>query len=226
MSGPDVSASFSSHEARTGIHLDRDVRHAHGDVFELEHDHALHSRAGKVRGMVFVNHAQMGSYREALDRNPTAPDVTATRKAGRIKFGFGLSAEQALSSWLGAFLRAGWNDGHTEAWAFDEIERTIAIGLSAAPVILHRPNDRIGLAIVDNGAAAVHRQYFASGGYGFMLGDGRLRYGAEHLVDGYYSWQVASLVAFTVEAQRFVNLAFNRDRGPVAVYGARVHVQY
>jgi high affinity Mn2+ porin len=59
-----------------------------------------------------------------------------------------------------------------------------------------------------------------------MLGDGRLRYGAEHLADGYYSWQVASLVAFTVEAQRFANLAFNRDRGPVAVYGARVHVQY
>lgn len=217
---------FLEPRAANGIHLDRDERHAHGDVFELEHDHTLEGHEGKVRGMAFVNHARMGSYREALDRDPTAPDVTTTRKAGRIKFGFGLNAEQSLSSWLGAFLRAGWNDGHTEAWAFDEIERTIAIGLSATPVAMHRPNDRIGLAIVENGATAVHREYLASGGYGFMLGDGRLRYGSEHVVDTYYSWQIDNLVSFSAELQRYANLAFNRDRGPLVVYGVRVHIQY
>jgi len=198
MSGPDVSASFSSHEARTAsTSIETCGTHTETSSSWSTITHSTVAR-GKCAGWF----------------------SSITRKWVRtVKHSIAIRLPPTSR-------RPGWNDGHTEAWAFDEIERTIAIGLSAAPVMLHRPNDRIGLAIVDNGAAAVHRQYFASGGYGFMLGDGRLRYGAEHLADGYYSWQVASLVAFTVEAQRFVNLAFNRDRGPVAVYGARVHVQY
>ena len=207
-----------------GMRLDHDVRHAHGDVFELEHDHTFNGRAGKVLGMIFVNHARMGSYRQALDRNPTAPDVVETRRPGRIKYGFGVNAEQAVSPAIGAFLRAGWNDGRTEAWAFNEIERTLAIGVTLTPS--RRPDDRLGVAVVLNGIGTAHRDYFAAGGYGFMLGDGRLRYGAEHLVDAYYSWQVVKPIALTVEAQRFSNLAFNRDRGPVTVYGGRLHLQY
>jgi carbohydrate-selective porin OprB len=209
-----------------GIHLDRDVRHAHGDNFELEHDHTVACHAGKVLGMVFINHAQMGSYREAVERNPTAPEVIATRRKGRIKWGVGLNAEQELTPTVGMFVRAGWNDGRTESWAFTEIERTVVFGASITPTIFRRPSDRIGIAVVNNGISRAHRDYFAAGGYGFMLGDGRLRYGAEHLIDAYYSWQIARWAALTGEVQHFSNLAFNRDRGPVTVYGARVHLQY
>ena len=107
-----------------------------------------------------------------------------------------------------------------------EIERTVVIGVSITTVLFRRASERIGIAVVDNGIGGVHRDYFAAGGYGFMLGDGRLRYGAEHLVDAYDSWQIAKPIALTGEVQHFSNLAFHRDRGPVTVYGARVQLQY
>ncbi|GAC1429626.1 MAG: hypothetical protein NVSMB68_01900 [Thermoanaerobaculia bacterium] len=219
-------ASMLEPREANGIHLDRDVRHARGDNFELEHDHALRARAGKLRGMLFLNHARMGSYREAIDQHAQGPDVTATRRKGRVKWGVGLNAEQEFSSRIGGFVRAGWNDGRTESWAFTEVERTAVIGVSIKPDLSRRADDRLGVALVENGIARSHRDYFASGGLGFMLGDGRLRYGVEHLIDAYYLCQVARSLAITGEVQHFAHLGFNRDRGPVTVYGARVHLQY
>jgi hypothetical protein len=208
------------------MELDHQVSRAHGEVLELEHDHELGGRKGAIRLLAFENHARMGVYRDAIAQDPAAPDVTATRAPGRVKYGFGINAEQAVTEDLGAFLRAGWNDGRTESWAFTEVERTLSGGLSLAGAAWGRKDDRLGLGFAFNGIGRDHRDYLAAGGYGFMLGDGRLDYAPERLVDAYYAFALRSWGSFSLEAQRFRNLGFNADRGPTTVIGMRLHLQF
>lgn len=217
--------SFMEPKEANGVEFDHDVRHAHGEVFELEHEHRIGERPGAVRLLAFRNQAHMGIYRDALALSPSSPDVIATRAPRRSKYGFGLNLEQELVPGVGAFLRAGWNDGQTESWAFTEVEQTLALGISSAGTFWGRPSDRLGIALAVNGINGDHRSYLAAGGYGFMLGDGRLTYGAERVVDAYYSFASLPLLSLTLEVQRYSNPAFNRDRGPVTVYGFRFHVE-
>ncbi len=209
-----------------GITFDHDVRNAHGEAFELEHVHVVEGLPGAARLLAFVNHADMGSYREAVQEDPAAPDVTSTRRAGSRKWGLGLNLEQALSADVGLFLRAGWNDGKTESWAFTEVERTFALGVSAAGAAWGRGADRVGVAAAFNGLSGDHHAYLGAGGYGFMLGDSRISYAAESVVDVYYSFAPIPEASVTVEVQRFSNLGANGDRGPVTVLGGRLHVHF
>ena len=54
-----------------------------------------------------------------------------------------------------------------------------------------RSQDRLGVAVVSNGLSAPHREYLASGGQGFLLGDGTLPYGREDILETYYTARVA-----------------------------------
>jgi high affinity Mn2+ porin len=218
--------SFLEPREANGLEFDHDVARAHGDVVEIAHRHALSGRSGAVRLLAFWNHARMGVYRDAIALSPVAPDVTATRAPGRSKYGFGLNLEQEVVPGLGAFLRAGWNDGRTEAWAFTEIQRTLAFGASLDGRSWKRPGDLFGAGFVLNGTGADHRDYLAAGGLGFMLGDGRLRAGNESVFEFFYRAALGRFVALSVDLQRFANLAFNADRGPVTIYGFRLHAAY
>jgi hypothetical protein len=219
-------ASFMEPLESNGLAFDHDVRQAHGEALEAEHDHLLAGHKGALRFLAYQNHARMGIYREAIEENPAAPDVTATREPGRVKYGFGVNLEQALTPALGVFLRSGWNDGRTESWAFTEIERTVSAGVSMSGAPWGRPRDGFGAAFAFNGASRDHLDYLGAGGYGFMLGDGRLSASTERLLDAYYLCGVSRYAFVSLEAQHFENLAFNRDRGPVTVYGVRVHLEY
>ena len=55
---------------------------------------------------------------------PVDPDVTA-RRAWRTKYGICANLEQALTKGLGFWARLGWNDGHTETWAFTLIDDSL-----------------------------------------------------------------------------------------------------
>jgi high affinity Mn2+ porin len=217
---------FMEPKEANGLEFDHDVSQAHGDVLEIAHRHALGSRPGAVRVLAFWNHAQMGVYRDALAASPAAPDVTETRAPGREKYGFGLNIEQEIAPHVGAFLRAGWNDGKTEAWAFTEVERTLALGVSLDGALWKRPNDALGVAVAWNGVNADHRDYLAASGLGFMLGDGRLNAGAENVVDAFYRFAPWKFFAISAEVERYTSPAFNRDRGPVTVWGLRFHANY
>jgi high affinity Mn2+ porin len=220
------AGSFMVPTKANGLYFDHQVDRAHGDVVEVEHDHEIGGQAGHVRVLGYANHADMGNYAESLQQSPLAPDVTATRQPGRIKYGWGLSADQALTADLGAFVRAGWNDGRTETWVFTEVDRALAAGLSLAGTGWSRPQDRLALSLAANGLSPDHRNYLAAGGLGFMLGDGRLDYGQERLIETYYAIALGRFFTATLDAQRIWNPGYNRDRGPVDLYALRLHAQF
>jgi high affinity Mn2+ porin len=168
----------------------------------------------------------MGVYQKATEHpGPNGPDVTATR-GYHIKYGFGLNGEQALTDDLGAFCRLGWNDGHTETWAYTEVDETASVGLSLKGNRWGRPNDVVGVAGVISGLSSQHREYLEAGGLGFELGDGRISYSPEEVVEVYYDWKVVDHVSVTPDFQFVNNPAYNADRGPVSIFGLRVHVEF
>ncbi len=220
------AGAFLEPTSANGMTLDWDVSRARGLVAEVEHRHALAGREGAVRALAFLNTARMGSYDAALAASPAAPDGVATRAAGRTKAGVAASANQELGGGLAAFVRASWSDGRNESWAFTEIDRSIAVGLVQSGARWRRPADEAGLAVVASGLSGPHRRYLAAGGYGFLVGDGALRYGPEILGEAYYRAAVTREVSAGVTYQPIVNPAFNRDRGPVHVLTGRVHVAF
>ena len=116
-----------------GIKLDWDLARARGENFEFEYHTAfVPKRASVVRALAFVNHANMGSYQEAindyLSGKDAVPDITLSRKQGRVKCGFELNVEQELTSLWRAYGRLGWNNGSTESFAYTEIDQTAQMG--------------------------------------------------------------------------------------------------
>jgi hypothetical protein len=219
-------ARFAEPLEANQLELDHGFARAHGDVVEVEHDHALGDLPGAVRVMVYRNTARMGDYREALALSPVNPEITATGAYGRVKRGWGINAEQALTQDLGAFARWSWNDGKTETWAFTEVDRSITAGLSLKGTAWGRPKDRFGLAFIQNGLASEHREYLAAGGQGFIIGDGRLSYAPERILETTYALAVGKHVTASLDLQHCWNPAYNTDRGPVTLYALRLHAQF
>ena len=198
---------------------------AHAETLELTRAYHLGGQTGTVRALAFRNVAGMGDYRTAIARPDH--DVTATRQVGRTKTGFGLNAEQTLTPEIGAFARLSWNDGRRETWAFTEIDRSASLGAVSTGTRWQRPDDRLGLAVVVSGLSAPHRDYLAAGGYGFIIGDGQLRYAPEAVAEAYYSFSFPRQhLSLSPDYQFVLHPGYNRDRGPVSVLGARLHVAF
>lgn len=213
-----------------GIELDWNIARAHAENIEFEFYPSLRrQRAGVVRLLSFVNHANMGSYREAINgflggQDPV-PDVTAHRKQGRVKYGFGLNAEQELTQDLRVFGRLGWNGGANESFAYTEVDRTALFGGDYRGRLWKRSKDTLGAAFVINGISGDHRRYLALGGLGFLLGDGALNYATERIFEGYYTLHVWRGISFAFDVQQISNPGYNQDRGPVLVPGFRIHIE-
>jgi high affinity Mn2+ porin len=200
---------------------------ASSSVAEFEKPFRLAGKHGTVRVLGFYTHTHMGNYREAIAASPTAPDVTATRKYGRTKYGYGINLEQELGHGVGLFARASWNDGKNETWAFTEIDRSASFGVSADGGNWGRGQDAMGLGTAVNALSPDHRDYLSAGGYGFIIGDGRLNYGREWITEFYYKANLFSEAFFvTPNFQVVVNPAYNKDRGPAYVAGLRAHVEF
>jgi high affinity Mn2+ porin len=201
------------------------INKARGLALELEGRYSLGGRPGAVRILGFLNDARMGSYRAALeDLQRVTPDVTASRAFGRKKGGFAASMNQDLGSGLGAFARVSYDDGQNETWAFTEIDHSLALGVVQSGSRWNRPEDEAGAAIVMSGISASHRRYLAAGGYGFIIGDGALRYGLEILGEIYYRFALTHEMSLGVHYQPVFNPAYNRDRGPINVFSGSFHV--
>ncbi len=214
-----------------GIKLDWDLARARAENFEGEYHTSLVKNRGTVlRGLAFVNHANMGNYREAIDGylsgTNTTPDITLYRKQGRVKYGFGLNVEQDITpTTIRAYGRLGWNDGRNESFAYTEIDQTAQIGSYVIGKRWHRPQDKIGTAFVANGISADHRRYLMLGGLGFLLGDGGLNYGLEKIFETYYTAHVWRGTYVALDYQHVANPGYNKDRGPADVISFRIHFE-
>ena len=206
------------------MEFDRNYPTSRGDNLEFESRFKYNQRPGAVRLMAFENHANMGNYRTTVDTPAYQMDVTASRSQS-VKYGFGVNAEQELADEFGIFGRASWNDGHTETWTFTEIDHSVSLGLALGGKRWSRADDHLGFAVLANGLSTDHKAYLASGGYGFIVGDGKLNYSPEEIAEFYYSCRLLDGFDLTADAQYVQNPGYNADRGPVAIYGARVHYE-
>ena len=212
-----------------GLRFDRRVLRDRGDVFEGEVRVKPRGHDGAVRVLSYQNHARMGTYAEAIalaSETGAKPDVTATRRPGTLKYGFGLNVEQELAKDVGVFGRLGWDDGKTESFAFTAIDRLATVGLSVGGARWKRPHDTAASELTVSGLSAVHAQYLARGGLDFLIGDGALRYAPECIWESYYSARVMPGVFATIDLQHVTDPAFNRDRGPVWIGALRLHVEW
>ena len=194
--------------------------------WELRHDWA--GRPGKLKLLAFSNRAAMGSYRDALRlglQSGMAPEVALVRRrASRV--GVAVNVEQALTPDLGLFARASANDGSKEAYEFTEINRSLSAGLQLKGGAWGWPDDKAGVAGVVNGLSRASRDYFGAGGMGILIGDGHLRYGSENILEAYYAMRLLPAVTLSMDVQHINNPAYNRDRGPVSVWGLRLHGEF
>ena len=218
---------FMLPQESNGLPLDRHIVRHHGDQLELEHRHTWLGRAGTVRVLAFRDRARMGSFRDALAPAAPgqAPDVGSVRRE-RGKTGFGLSLGQALDENAAVFARASRNDGQSETYAFAEIERSVCVGTSLQGAAWGRGGDTLGVAAVRNGLAPAHRDYLAAGGVGAFIGDGHLDYHREEIAEAYYKAGLGPHAALSLDWQHVANPAYNGARGPVNVFGLRLHGQY
>lgn len=212
-----------------GINMQWNLRRARSENVELDLlPQLLPKRRTAIRLLSYVNHANMGDYRQAvinfLDHHTPVPDITAHPLQVTSKYGFDVNLEQNITSNLRAFSRLGWNEGQHESYVYTEVDSTLEFGGDCAGARWSRKLDKLGAAFVSNGISRWHQKYLALGGRGFLLGDGGLNYGRETIFEGYYNLHLWRGVFLGTDLQHINNPGYNRDRGPVWVPGLRLHL--
>lgn len=214
---------FQMPDTSNGMATDEQFLEAWGMVAELERDWSVQSHPGALRLLAYVNQARMGSYDQAI--NAPGADIVLTR-AYRDKFGFCLNWEQEIFPNVGLFSRMGWSDGRTESWCYSDVDASLSGGVSVNGKWWNRPNDTCGLAAVISSISGAHQAFLAAGGTGILAGDGALTYSPEKALETYYDFQIWKDLHAALDYQFVVDPAFNQARGPVSVFGARVHWQF
>jgi high affinity Mn2+ porin len=194
-------------------------------LVELETRYSLFNQPGKLRTIAWLNSVFSGSYRETLDNPALNLDIAQTR-IGRIKYGYVINLEQALTDEVGLFGRWSWNDGKTEIMAFTDIDASLSLGVSIKGTRWGRPDDVIGIGGAINALSRDHRDFIAAGGLGPLIGDGQLNYRRERILESYYAYALNKQLTLTGDYQLVINPAYNADRGPVHVFSGRLHGEF
>lgn len=206
---------------------------AHSETIEWEHKFSINKNPGAIRLTISNTNSKAPSFAEGMKALATSntfllnviQGIVENNTYGGRKFGLGLNVEQRLTKDIGAFARAGWNDGKFVTWAFTEIDRTANLGFSFNGALWKRPVDNFGIAAVVNGISNEHRQFLAAGGYGFIIGDGKLNYGYEEIMETYYNAKLSNFFWLTADYQLINDPGYNKDRGPVNVLAIRGHIE-
>jgi high affinity Mn2+ porin len=197
-------------------------------VYELEHRHQLWGQPGMMSIVGFLSRGRMGRFDDAIalaEQTGGVPDTAAVRRYAS-RSGVNVNLGQQVADGIGIFARAGVADGNVEPYEFTDIDRTAWVGASVSGKRWGRPDDTFGIAGVVNGISSAHQAYLNAGGLGILVGDGQLPHpGLEQILETYYSFPVGDW-RVTADYQLIVNPAYNRDRGPVSVIGARLRTQF
>ena len=196
---------------------------------EIERRFNFFGRDGKVKILSFASRGRLGDFNDAValaEVTHQTADISLVRR-GSWKTGVSLNIQQALTNDLGLFLRATTNDGSKEGDEFTDMANSISAGLSLNGASWDRKDDTVGLAFETGGISDAAQRYFALGGLGILIGDGRLdHYSREDVAEVYYIVQLRAGIQATLDYQFIANPAYNADRGPVSVLGFRLHGEF
>jgi high affinity Mn2+ porin len=198
-----------------------------------------------VRALAYRNHEDIGRFSDAIaafeadpaknattctgfnygSNNTNAPDLCWARKPN-VKVGAGMFAEQYITSDIGVFSRAMYSDGKTEVDAYTATDRSATFGMLGKGSAWSRPRDLAGVGVNLGWISKEHALYLAMGGIDGFIGDGSIKAAMESAVDVFYSVNIEKAFWLTGDYQHIVNPAFNADRGPVNVFGLRIHGEF
>lgn len=198
-------------------------------VAEAQEDHNLFGQDGKLKLLGYLTRGRMADFNDAIayaeetGETPSYPPVRRYRsRAGAV-----LNLEQAITDQVGVFSRAGIAEGGREPYEYTDADLSFSAGVSVKGKPWGRPDDTVGLGVAVDDISRRFKNYLALGGLGILVGDGELPdSGPETAIEAYYSISLASFAQVTADYQFVNNPAYDRDRGPVSILGARVHVQY
>jgi high affinity Mn2+ porin len=196
---------------------------------EIEKDYQVAGRSGAIKVTAFLTRGRMATFADAIALGEATgePANVALVREYRGRGGVSFDLQQQLTGELGLFARGGWANGDIEPYEFADIDRTVSAGLSLNGKGWGRSGDTAALAGVVNAISKEHQAYLAAGGLGILVGDGQLPHpGSEDILETYYDAALGKFLHLAVDYQLVVNPAYNRDRGPVAVFAARVHAQF
>jgi hypothetical protein len=216
-----------------------------GDQLEIEHTHEIKGQPGSVRLLGYLNRENMGRFDEAIaahaadpaknattctgfsygSPNASAPDLCWSRRPN-LKLGIGLDLEQTIADELGFFLRAMYSDGRTEVYSFTSTDRSLSFGLLAKGTWWRRAADAAGVALGVGWISKEHAAYLDRGGVDGFIGDGKINHAAESVFEVFYSFNVVAPLWLSADYQHVVHPAYNADRGPVDIFGARLHAEF
>jgi len=227
------------------LQIDLHFWKVYGDQFEIEHDHRIFGRDGAIRLLGYRNETVMGRFDDAIaafqsdpsknaaactgynygSTNATAPDLCWVRKPN-TKMGIGVNVEQHLTDDIGVFFRGMYSDGQSEVYAFTSTDRSLSFGVLGKGSLWKRPRDVTGVGLGLGWISAAHARYLSLGGVDGFIGDGALHRAVESVFEVFYSVNVLNAFWLSADYQRITNPAFNSDRGPVDIFGARVHAEF
>lgn len=212
-----------------GTSLDYQLTKQYGDQIEVEHEHQFFGQGGALRVLFFQNRGIMATFNDAITQadqtglNP--PNILTARNGYQTKWGYVLNAEQAVFDDIGLFARWSWNNGQSETQAFTDISRSLSAGTAIKGNSWGRADDTYGLAFALNGISASQINYLNRGGNTMFIGDGRIAYQGERILETYYSLNVCKGAYLSADYQYIRNPAYNSDRGPVSFFGLRAHIE-
>ena len=216
-----------------------------GDQIEIEHQHRIRGQLGTARLLAYRNQEKMGRFRDAVaafqsdpGRNATtctgfnygsgnvnAPDLCWARKLN-VKVGAGLYVDQNLTHNLGIFFRGMASDGSTEVYSYTSTDRSASWGVLGKGGLWSRAQDIAGVAVNLGWISRAHADYLRLGGVDAFIGDGNLHPAMESTFDIFYSLNFLSSIWLSGDYQHITHPAFNADRGPVDIFGARLHAEF
>jgi high affinity Mn2+ porin len=225
--------------------LNWDILNNYGDQAELEHKHVIKGLPGAVRILAYRNHERMGLFSDAIaayqadpaknaaactsfnygSANASAPDLCWARKPN-VKMGLGINMEQSVTPDIGLFFRGMVSDGKSEVYSYTSADRSLSFGAAMKGFRWGREKDTLGLGYAQSWISKQHVAYLNMGGIDGFIGDGKINYKPEQVVDIYYQCHVVKSAWLTLDYQHLANPAYNADRGPVDIFGARVHFEF
>ncbi|MES2586497.1 MAG: carbohydrate porin [Pseudomonadota bacterium] len=219
-----------------GRDLNWQIFNTYGDQVEVERQHHIADLPGKVSVLAYRNKMMLARFSDAtnyvIQNNAQGTQaINNVRSNMQYKTGIGLHGEQALTKDLGIYGRAFTSDGHTETMSFTEADNSVSIGLGMNGTSWKRPNDSIGISMMQNGLSSYRRSYLQAGGVSYFIGDyagpgQTISYSPERIGEVYYNATVIKNVLAGLNFQHIINPAYNSARGPVNILSFRIHAEF